>query len=179
MPNIKPELRRGIQSYIHTRQGEIALVSVVGAVLFALGSAVVGYFLVFVSETLYPFSYSFIHKPLHSFLPRLVTEPRLIANLLSGWLLTLSVYFFQKNIFYRRFHLSLKALFSAVAACAFVFISSVISYLSESLGADTLSMLFLEATAEELPWLIIYYYFASLPVFALCDTIRRRIFLLP
>lgn len=179
MPNIKPELRRGFLGYIHTRQGETILVLTVGGVIWALGTAAAGTVAVFVSETLYPFSYAFFHTPLHEYLPTIATEPSFIANLLFGALFSLAVYTFEKNIFYRRFHLALKALFASVAACAFVFVSGLISYLFEISGLGALGFLFLEAEANELPSLVIYYYITSLPLFALCDSIRRRIILLP
>lgn len=179
MPNIKPELRQGIRGYIFTRQGEMIFILIVGGVVWALGSAVAGAIAVFVSETLYPFSYAFFHMPLHGYLPMIATEPKLIANLFFGALWTIAVYNFEKNIFYRRFHLALKAFFASVAACAFVFVSSLISYVLEYMGFGMLSFLFLEANASELLGLFVYYYLAAMPLFSLCDNIRRRVFLLP
>lgn len=179
MPNIKPELRQGIRSFIYTRHGELILILTVGGVLWALAAATAGAVAVFVSETLYPFSYAFLHTPLHKFLPLIATEPNFFANMLFGSLFTLAIYSFEKNIFYRRFHLALKALFASVAACAFVFVSGLISYLFESAGVGILSFFLLEADVYELPALIIYYFFAALALFSLCDSIRRRIFLLP
>lgn len=179
MPNIKPELQKGIKGYIHTREGERTLVLTVGGLIWALGAAAIGAAAVFVSETLYPFSYSFLHAPIHGYLPTVATAPGFAANLLFGALFSLSIYTFEKNIFYRRFHLALKALFASVAACAYVFVSGLVSYFLESAGFSALSLLFLTAEAVELPMLLVYYYIASLPVFALCDNIRRRIFLLP
>lgn len=179
MPNIKPELRQGIGSFIHTRRGELVTVVVIGGILWALGTAAVGAALVFVSETLYPFSYSFINTPLHRYLPLIATEPKFIANLLFGSLFTLAVYTFEKNIFYRRFHIALKAVFASVAACAFVFVSGLISYLFELAGLGIISLFLLESDAAELPALFIYFFLTALPLFSLCDGIRRRIFLLP
>lgn len=179
MPNIKPELRKGIGSFIHTRQGELALVLIVGGVLWTLGAAAVGAAIVFVSETLYPFSYVFVRTPLHGYLPLTVTEPKWTANLIFGSSFTLAIYTFEKNIFFRRFNLALKSVFASVAACAFVFVSGSISYLFEFVGAGILSLFLFEADAPELPFLLIYYFLAALPLFSLCDGIRRRIFLLP
>ena len=92
---------------------------------------------------------------------------------------TLVIYYFEKNIFYRRFNLALKAGFASVAACVLVFVSSLVSILSDISGFDYLSLLFYSADVTELPALFIYYYLASLPIFFLCGQIRRRIFVLP
>ena len=179
MPNIKPELRRGFRGYIHTRRGEALLVLSAGGFAWVLISATSGAIAVFVSETLHPFTYPFIHKPLHGYLPSVATQPRFFGNLIFGALFAFAVYTFEKNIFYRRFNLALKAFFASVVACAFVFISGLISYLFEFWGFGTLSLFLLEADVSELPALAIYYYLAALFLFPLCDNIRRRIFLLP
>ncbi len=179
MPNIKPELKSRARRFIETRQGESAIVASAGSIFWTLGTALFGFLAVFVSETLYPFTYPFIHTPLHEFLPRIATEPYFAANILFGALFATAVYNFERNIFYRRFHLALKAAFAAIAACVFVFASGLISFIFDSWGIGILSVFFLEADAEELPGLLIYYYLASLPLFYLCDGLRRRIFLLP
>ncbi len=174
MANIKPEAGGRLRNFWNSREGEIACVLVIGGILWTAGATVVGYTVSYISNVIYPFSYMFVHAPLASFLPRTATAPPLIGNLIFGALFSLAIYMFEKNIFYRRFHLALKAAFAAVAACVFVFLSRLLLIL---IGIDT--DIFITAEATELPQLFIYYYIASLPVFALSRLIRREIFLMP
>lgn len=179
MPNIKPELRSGVRNFIETRQGETLLVMTVGAVFWYLFSFLAGRLAVFVSETLYPFTYAFFHTPLHAYLPEIVTETKFAAELIFGALFSAAIYTFEKNIFYRRFRLPIKAIFASVAACTFVYLSGAFLLLLERAGFFGASLFLLGADAGELPALLLYYGIASLPVFYLCDTVRRRIFKLP
>ncbi len=173
MPNIKPEQTKKFSSFLHSTNGEALTVALTGALSWAIGAAVVGYALRYLSTLIYPFSYMLLHSPIHTFLPRAVSYPSFLANLLFGAAFASAVYYFEKNIFYRRFHISVKALFAAVAGCVFVFVTGLISH------AGFLPFLFHYTDALELPWLFLYYYMMSLPVFALCNLIRREIFLFP
>ena len=175
MPNIK--YKKG--SFLFSRGGEIMAVSVAGCIVFTLLAVVVGMTAEFVSTTVYPFSYPFLHSPLHSFLPKIVLDPPLISTLIFAALFSLGIYYFEKNIFYRRISLALKAGFAAIAACSFVFISSLITILADVGGVSLPSTLLYSADVNELPALFIYYYLTSLPIFFVCGQIRRRIFSLP
>ncbi len=173
MANIKPERRKNIRSLISSSLGEATTVSTVGAIGWVISAMAVGYTIRYISGSVYPFSYMLIHSPLHTFLPRSVYDPEFIADLIFGAAFTATIYYFEKNIFYRRYHISLKAMFAAVAGCVFVFVTGLISH------AGILPFLFHNTVATELPWLFLYYYLMSLPVFALCNLIRREIFLFP
>jgi len=175
MPNIKDN--KG--SFLFSRGGEIIAVSAAGCIIFTLLAIVVGTTAEFISTTVYPFSYPFLHSPLHSFLPGIVLDPPLLPTLIFAALFTLGIYYFEKNIFYRRISLALKAGFAAIAACSFVFISSLIMILADTGGLTLPSTLFYLADVSELPALFIYYYLTSLPIFFVCGQIRRRIFSLP
>jgi hypothetical protein len=94
-------------------------------------------------------------------------------------LLTLAIYYFEKNIFYRRINLTLKAGFASVAACVLVFISSLLSILADMGGLGKFSRFFYTASVAELPALFIFYYLTSLPLFFVCGQIRRKIYALP
>ncbi len=173
MPNIKPEQKNFFAKHIRSAKGEAVCVALTGALAWSIGAASVGFALRYISRLVYPFSYMLIHAPLHTFLPSAVRDPVFSANLLFGAAFSLAVYYFEKNIFYRRFHISLKAMFAAVAGCAFVFAAGLISH------AGILPFLFHYTEALELPWLFLYYYLMSLPVFGLCDLLRREVFLMP
>ena len=175
MPRIKQEK----SSFIYTRTGEAVTVCAVGAITFTLMATVIGAIITFASNTVYPFSYPFIHSPLHSFIPDIALYPQIPATLFFSAIFTSSIYFFEKNIFYRRFHLALKAAFSAIAACVLVFISTLLSIICDMMGLAFLSSLFYSADVAELPILFIYYYLFSLPIFLFSDLIRRRVFALP
>lgn len=175
MPNIK----RKHKDFLYTKFGEELIVSISGAIVFTLIAVTSGWVATYASTTVYPFSYPFLHSPLHSLLPRLVQAPPIPATPIFAALFSLGIYHFEKNIFYRRFSLALKAGFASVAACTFVFISSLLSFISESVGIDMLGLFLYRADVGELPALFIYYYLTSLPMFFLSGQIRRRIFALP
>ncbi len=179
MPNIKPEQTSKLSQFLSTAKGELLTVSVIGAIIFGFAVSLIGFVLNFISQTLYPFSYSFLSSPLHTYLPRIAVSPSLPASLLFGALFTVAVYYFEKNIFYRRFNILLKAIFSSIAACAFVFVSNLISALAEVSELDVVTIFLYSTEVSELPLLSIYYFLLSLPIFALCDGLRRRIFGLP
>lgn len=174
MPNIKPERSSVLTEFLSTRSGEAVTVGALGAVAYTAAVSLIGFIISFISQTVYPFSYSFISSPLHSYLPGIAVAPSLLPSLIFGALFTVAVYYFEKNIFYRRFHILLKAAFASVAATAFAFISNLLSYLS-----DVFSFFLYSVDPDELIWLFIYFYLISIALFALCDTIRRRIFVLP
>ena len=174
-----PDIKRKRESFLSTRHGEAITVSAVGAVAFTLIATVIGAVAKFVSTTLYPFSYPFLHTPLHSFLPEIALEVPLASTLLFAALFTSGIYYFEKNIFYRRINLALKAGFAAIGACALVYISTLFSILADTGGLGLLSPFFYFADVNELPALFIYYYLTSLPIFFVCGQIRRRIFVLP
>ncbi len=175
MPNIKQKN----ENFLLSRTGEALTVSGAGAVLFTIFAMTAGAVAEFVSTTLYPFSYPFMHAPLHAFLPRIALSPPLPATPIFAAILTLGIYYFEKNIFYRRFHLALKAGFAAVTACVLVFISSLLSILADMAELGFFSLFFYSADVTELPALFVYYYLASLPIFFICAQIRRRIYALP
>lgn len=179
MPNIKPEQASKKSQFLSTSKGELMTVSVVGAVTYTFAVSLIGYILSFISQTLYPFSYSFLSAPLHTFLPQIAVSPPLAASLLFGALMTVGVYYFEKNIFYRRFHILLKVCFSSIAACVLVFVSNLIAALAEAAGIGALSYILYSTEVSELPSLFLYYFLLSIPVFALCDAMRRKIFGLP
>ena len=175
MPNIKQKN----ENFLLSRTGEALTVSAAGAIFYTLLAITAGAVAEFGSTTLYPFSYPFMHSPLHAFIPRIALEPPMPATLIFAALFTLGIYYFEKNIFYRRFNLALKAGFAAVAACVLVFLSSLLSILADTAGLAFFSLFFYSADVIELPALFIYYYLASLPIFFICGQIRRRIFALP
>ena len=179
MPNIKPERTRSISNFLSKRGGEITAVGAIGAVTYVLTVSLIGFVISFVSQAVYPFSYSFFTSPLHSYLPRVVVSPSPIASLIFGAAFTLAIYYFEKNIFYRRFHILIKAGFASIAACVALFISNLLSYVADQVGINGIDLLFFKVDAGELPILFIYYYLLSIPLFSLCDLIRRQIFALP
>ena len=179
MPNIKPEKEGKLTLFLNSREGEFCLVTVSCGALWALTAEVFARVAIFVSDTLYPFSYPFFHTPLYSFLPRLAYEPSFAANLLFGATFGYAVYRFEKNIFYRRLNKALRAAFGAVAACVIVFISGLLAFADETVGLGALAPLLLGADATELPMLFVYYFFATIGITAYCDAVRRRVFLLP
>ncbi len=169
MPYIKPREESPIKIFLSSRYGEAVTVAVLGGVFQTFGSSLFVKICVFVSETLYPFTYPFFHTPLHSWLPDAVLKSSLIYEFTFSVIFSLLIYYFEKNIFYRRFHLALKAAFAAVAACVFVFIIGLFS-----------SFLPIPVIYEtELPGLFVYHYLTLMPLFLFCDLIRRRIFLMP
>ncbi|MGM9642032.1 MAG: hypothetical protein ACI3XI_02365 [Eubacteriales bacterium] len=173
MPNIKPENEKKSLLWLGTVKGEAVTVAAIGGSLWAFGAALVGYFIRYISQLFYPFSYQIVPVPLHTLLPSVISEPNFTANLLFGMLFALGIYFFEKNIFYRRFNLMLKAAFASVAACLYVFLSGMISHYG------IFGYLFMSAEAQALPTLFVYFFLASQPLFVLCNTIRREIFLMP
>ena len=175
MPNIKDKK----ETFFFSKGGEIITVSAAGCTIFTVLATAAGMIAEFASTTVYPFSYPFLHSPLHSFLPKIVLDPPLISTLIFAALFSLGIYYFEKNIFYRRISLALKAGFAAIAACSFVFISSLFTILVDVGGVSLPSMLLYSADVNELPALFIYYYLTSLPIFLVCGQIRRRIFSLP
>jgi hypothetical protein len=175
MPNIKQKHGR----FVDSRAGEAITVSASGALVFTLIAASLGAVAEFVSNTVYPFSYPFLHTPLHGFIPRIALRPPLPATLIFAALFTLGIYYFEKNIFYRRFHLALKACFAAIAACALVFVSNLLSAFCYILRIEYLSFIFYSTNVAELPFFLVYYYLTSLPLFLLSGMIRRNIYALP
>lgn len=179
MPNIKPEERSKFALFLNSREGEFCLVALSCAALWALSAEIFARIAIYISDTLYPFTYSFFHTPLHAFLPRLAYQPPLAANLLFGAAFGYTVYLFEKNIFYRRMSILLRAAFGAVAACVIVFLSGLLGFADEAVSLGLLSPLLLSAEANELPMLLAYYFFATIEITAYCDAVRRRVFLLP
>ncbi len=179
MPNIKHEHASKLGEFLSTRSGEIITVGILGAVAYTTAVSIIGSVISFISQTVYPFSYSFISSPLHSYLPRIAVSPTLPASIIFGASLTLALYYFEKNIFYRRFHILLKSGFASIAACSFVFVSNLLAFAAEIAGLGGIDLLFFTVETNELPLLFIYYYLLSIPLFSLCDLIRRRIFGLP
>lgn len=179
MPNIKPELKSKTERFINTREGEFCLVAISCAVLWATAAEIFGRIALFVSDTLYPFTYPFFHTPLHGFLPRIAYQRAFAANLIFGGLFGYVIYRLEKNIFFRRLNKAVRAAFGAVGACVIVFISGLLAFADDNFGLGMLSFLLLGADAEELPMLFAYYFFAALGITAFCDAIRRRVFLLP
>lgn len=175
MPNIKYKK----ENFLFSRGGEIIAVSAVGSLTFTLLAITVGITAEFVSTTIYPFSYPFMHMPLHSFVPQIALNPPIPATPIFAALFTLAIYYFEKNIFYRRINLALKAGFASIAACVLVFISSLLSILADMAGLGMFSRFFYSADVSELPALFIFYYLTSLPLFFLCGQIRRKIYALP
>lgn len=175
MPNIK---QKNV-GFFSSRGGEAITVSTLGALLFTLAAIAFGAVAKFASTTVYPFSYPFLHTPIHGFIPKIALDPPLPATPIFAALFTLGIYYFEKNIFYRRFHLAMKAGFAAVAACVLVFLSNLLSVLCEISGLRALDGLFYSADVAELPLLFVYYYLASLPLFFISGQIRRNIYALP
>lgn len=169
MPYIKPREESKIKIILSSRYGEAATVAILGGAFMTFSSTLFVKLCVFVSETLYPFTYPFFHTPLHSWLPDAVLRSSLIYEFIFSVIFSILIYYFEKNIFYRRFHLALKTAFAAIAACVFVF---VIGLFSSFLPIP-------EIYATELPSLFIYHYLTLMPLFLFCDLIRRRIFLMP
>ena len=169
MPYIKPRAGSPIKIFLSTQWGEALTVSILGGIFRTFISLLFVKTCVFVSETLYPFTYPFFHAPIHSWIPTVVLESNPIYEIIFSLIFGLLIYYFEKNIFYRIFHLALKAAFAALAACVFVF---VIGLFSSFLHLPVIN-------ATDLPALFIYHYLTLLPLFLFCDLIRRRIFLLP
>lgn len=178
MPNIKPELKSKTARFLSTSSGEFCLVTLSCAAVWSLSAEIFARIALFVSETLYPFTYPFFHTPLHGFLPRLAYHPPFAANLIFGAFFGYAVYRFEKNIFYRKLHKALRAAFGSVAACVVVFLSGLLAFI-DGAGFGLLSPFLLQADAPQLPMLFVYYFFATFGITAYCDAIRRRVFLLP
>ncbi len=169
MPQIKPREGSQIKIFLSSRYGEAATVALLGGIFRTVLSLSFLRLCVFVSDTLYPFTYPFFHAPLHSWLPDAVLKSGLIYEFIFSVIFSLLIYYFEKNIFYRRFHLALKAAFATVAACVFVF---VVGLFSSFLPIPVIY-------ATELPGLFVYHYLTLMPLFLFCDLIRRRIFFMP
>ena len=169
MPYIKPRANSRFKIFLSSREGELCLVALLGGLFQTAFSALTVHLCVFISETLYPFTYPFFHTPLHAFLPESVTETNLIYSAVFSALFAVLIYYFEKNIFYRRFPLFLKVAFASVAACVYVF---VLGFFSAFLKIPA-------PEADDLPALFIYNYLTLIPLFLFSDQIRRRIFMLP
>lgn len=169
MPYIKPRAASRFKIFLSSREGELCLVTVIGGLFQTVLSAFTVRLCVFVSETLYPFTYPFFHTPLHAFLPESVTETNLIYSAVFSALFAVLIYYFEKNIFYRRFPLFLKVAFASVAACVYVYI----------LGLFSVFIPIPTPEAGDLLALFVYNYLTLIPLFLFSDQIRRRIFMLP
>ena len=169
MPYIKQKEESPIKLFLSTRWGEALTAAVLGCFFHTFISVLFIKLSVFVSETLYPFTYPFFRAPLHSWLPEAILSASLIYLFIFSAGFSLLIYYFEKNIFYRRFHLTIKTAFAAIAACVFVF---VFGLFSSFLPVP-------EIYSNELPGLFIYHYLTLMPLFLFCDAIRRRIFILP
>ncbi len=179
MPYIKQREDSPLKLFLSTGWGEMLTVAILGGIFRSFVAVLFVKLCVFVSETLYPFTYPFFHTPLHGFLPRIAYRPPLAANLIFGAFFVYAVYRFEKNIFYRRLLKVIRAAFGAVAACVFVFLSGLLAFADEQYVLGVLSPVLLQAEATELPMLFVYYFFATLGITAFCDAVRRRVFLLP
>ena len=169
MPYIKPRAGSPIKIFLSTQWGEALTASILGGIFRTFISLLFVKTCVFVSETLYPFTYPFFHAPLHSWIPETILNSHIIYQLIFSSGFALLIYYFEKNIFYRRFHLGLKTAFASIAACVAVF---VVGLFSSILPIP-------EIYSTELPGLFIYNYLTLLPLFLFCDCIRRSIFVLP
>ena len=179
MANIKPEGKSKAARFLNTLEGEFCIVAGGGALLWSLSAEIIARLVLFISDTLYPFTYSFFHTPLHGFLPRIAYRPYFTANLIFGAFFVYAVYRYEKRIFYRRLNILIRAAFGSIAACAFVFLSGLLAFADDKLGLGLLSALLLQAEVYELPALFVYYFIGTLGITAFCDAIRRRVFLLP
>ena len=179
MATIKPESKHRLMRFLNTSEGEFCLVAASGGLLWALTAEIFARLALFVSDTLYPFTYPFFHTPLHGFLPRIAYRPQFAADLIFGAFFAYAVYRFEKNVFFRRLNKAVRGAFGAVAACVFVFISGLLAFADGEVGLGLLSPLLLQADAAELPMMFVYYFFATLGIIAYCDAVRRRVFLLP
>lgn len=169
MPYIKPRNESPIKIFLSSQYGEAATIAILGGIFRSFISILFIKICVFVSETLYPFTYPFFHTPLHSWLPDAVLKSSLIYEFIFSVIFSLLIYYFEKNIFYRRFHLAIKTAFAAVAACVYVFVAGLFS------SFLPIPVIY----SNELPGFFIYHYLTLLPLFLFCDYIRRRIFLMP
>ncbi len=169
MPYIKPREESPIKLFLSTRWGEALTAATLGGVFHTVIAVAFVRLCVFVSDTLYPFTYPFFHAPLHSWIPDAILKSNLIYQIAFSVTFSLLIYYFEKNIFYRRFPLVLKTAFAALAGCVYVFVFGLFSAFPP----------IHEVYATELPALFIYHYLTLLPLFLFCDQIRRRIFLLP
>lgn len=169
MPYIKQKEESPIKLFLSTRWGETLTVAILGGIFRTFIALSFVRICVFVSETLYPFTYPFFRAPLHSWIPGAVVESNLIYEITFSVVFALLIYYFEKNIFYRRFHIVLKTAFASVAACVYVFVFGLLSAFIP----------IPELYATELPSLFIYHYITLLPLFLFCGLIRRRIFVLP
>jgi hypothetical protein len=169
VPYIKQKEESRIKLFLSTRWGEALTAAVLGGIFHAFISDLFVKLSVFASETLYPFTYPFFHAPLHSWIPETILNSHIIYQLIFSSGFALLIYYFEKNIFYRRFHLGLKTAFAAIAACVAVFVVGLFSYV----------LPIPEIYSAELPGLFIYNYLTLLPLFLFCDCIRRSIFALP
>lgn len=169
MPYIKPREESPFKLFLSTRWGEIVSVAILGGVFQTFISILFVKLCVFISETLYPFTYPFFHAPMHLWIPEAILNSNLIYEIFFSVIFSLLIYYFEKNIFYRRFPLVLKTSFAALAGCVYYFVFGLFSsFLPVA-----------EIYATELPSLFIYHYITLLPLFLFCDGIRRRIFILP
>lgn len=169
MPYIKQRKESGLKMFLSSQYGEAITAALLGGIFRTVISLSFVRLCVFVSDTLYPFTYPFFRTPLHAWLPEAVIESNLIYEFIFSAIFALLVYYFEKNIFYRRFHLALKTAFAAVAACVYAFI---FGFFSSFLPVP-------DVYATELPGLFIYHYLTLLPLFLFCDQIRRKIFVMP
>lgn len=169
MPYIKQREESRIKLLLSTRWGEVLTVTILGGIFHTFIAELFIKVCVFVSETLYPFTYPFFHAPIHSWIPTVVLESNPIYQIIFSVIFALLIYYFEKNIFYRRFPLVLKTAFASIAGCVYVYIFGIFSAF----------LTIHEIYATELPSLFIYHYLTLLPLFLFCDFIRRRIFILP
>ena len=95
MPNIKPELKSKRERFLYSAEGEFLLVSLANAVVWAISAMVFARITLFISDTLYPFTYPFFHTPIHGFLPRLTVKPSFWANLIFGAVFGYAIYRFE------------------------------------------------------------------------------------
>lgn len=169
MPYIKQREKSPVKMFLSSGWGEALTAAILGGAFRTVVALSFVRICVFVSDTLYPFTYPFLRTPLHSWLPDTVLESSLIYEIAFSAVFAVLIYYFEKNIFYRRFHILLKTSFAALAACVFVF---TLGLLSPFIPVP-------EVYATELPSLFIYHYLTLLPLFLFSDAVRRRIFVLP
>ncbi len=169
MPYIKQREESPIKLFLSTRWGEALTAALLGGIFHTFIAVLFVRLSVFISETLYPFTYPFFRAPMHSWIPDAVLKSNLIYEITFSVIFAILIYYFEKNIFYRRFPLVLKTAFASIAGCVYVFV----------LGLFSAFLPIPELYATELPALFIYHYLTLLPLFLFCDFIRRRIFVLP
>ena len=179
MPLIKPETRKPINVFLSSQKGEALILLFSGGAFWSIWIYITGGIIRYVSGLIYPFTYIILPLPLDEYLPQLMISPSLGVSFFFGALLAFYIYRFEKNVFFRRIHILLRALFAAIAASAFVFICSVAVILLSDSGIAQIVSFFPKAAPIELPALLILLYLYSFPLISLCDLIRRRIFILP